>query len=344
MTTLAPPSFFWLWLTNRCQLECSMCYADSSPAGTHGTMTRSDWVDAIDQAAGLGTRAVKIIGGEPTLHPDFATLTEHALSRGLAVEILTNLVHVTDELWSLFERPGVSLSTSYFSDDPEQHNRITGRPSHARTLANIAEAVRRGITVRAGVIDVDEGQRVDQAHDQLVALGVPSVGYDRARQVGRGQRDQVANPSQLCGRCGDGVASIGPDGEVRACVFAGWTESIGDVRQTPLAELASKLPAVHQDLLAAGMPNPQISGCDPESTGTDCYPHNRAAQQVTGCTPESTGTDCYPHNRRVPLASSGCTPESTGTDCYPHNRGAGLGDPSPLATSGASTYEHNDRP
>jgi MoaA/NifB/PqqE/SkfB family radical SAM enzyme len=298
VTTLALPSFFWLWLTNRCQLECSMCYAESSPAGTHGSMTREDWINVIDQAAGLGASAVKIIGGEPTLHPDFAALTVHALSRGLDVEVLTNLVHVTDDLWSLFERPGVSVSTSYFSDDAKQHNKITGRPSYARTRANIAEAVRRGIPVRAGVIDVDDGQRVEQAHAELVELGVPSIGYDRARQIGRGQRDQRADATQLCGRCGDGVASIGPDGEVRACVFAGWTESMGDIRQTSLAELASRLPVVHQDLVAAGMPNTRTGECTPVTTGSNCYPHNRGTLLSDPCRPTTTGTNCYPHNDR----------------------------------------------
>lgn len=305
MTMLAPPmSFVWLWLTHRCQLECTMCYAESSPAGTHGTMTKTDWANVIDQVADLSVPAVKVIGGEPTLHPDLPDLTKHALSRGLAVEILTNLVHVTADMWTLFEQPGVSLSTSYFSDDPAQHNAITARPSYDRTRTNIAEAVRRRIPLRAGVIDLGDGQRVDPARHELVELGVPSIGYDRIRQVGRGQRDRHADATQLCGRCGDGVASIGPDGEVRACVFAGWTHPVGDIRDTPLAILAGRLPAVRQELLTAGMPDQVHAPCDPESTGTNCYPHNRlapaagtAGRTVGGCDPQSTGTNCYPHNK-----------------------------------------------
>lgn len=275
MTVPTPMSFVWLWLTHRCQLACTMCYAESSPAGTHGSMTRNDWITVIDEVSEMDVRVVKFIGGEPTLHPDLTTLAQYALGRGLEVEILTNLVHVTEELWSLFQQPGVSLSTSYFSDDPVQHDTVTGRPSHRRTHANLAEALRREIPVRAGVIEVGDGQRVEQAHEELVALGVPAIGYDRVRRVGRGGRGRRADVGQLCGRCGDGVASIGPDGEVRVCVFAGGTPPIGDVRTTPLATLAGRLAAARRYLVAAGMPDRTEGECDPAASGANCFPHNR---------------------------------------------------------------------
>lgn len=174
-------SFLWLEITGRCQLECRMCYSDAGPWGTHGSMTDADWMRVLDQAAGMRVEEVQFIGGEPTLHPGLPTLIAHALSHGLDVEVYTNLVHVTDDLWAVFERPGVSLATSFYSDEPEQHAAITKRPSYARTKANIAEAVQRGIPIRAGVIDLGTGQRARQAQDGLVELGVPSIGYDKLR-------------------------------------------------------------------------------------------------------------------------------------------------------------------
>ncbi|MGH3950947.1 MAG: radical SAM protein, partial [Pseudonocardiaceae bacterium] len=162
-TAVAPPQFLWLEITGRCQLECVHCYADSSPSGTHGTMTARDWCWVIDEAAAVGVRSVQFIGGEPTLHPGLVDLINYALSRALAVEVFSNLVHVTDEHWAAFGQPGVSLATSYYSDDPDEHTAITGRPSHPRTKANIAEAQRRGIPLRVGVIDVGRDQRVEQA-------------------------------------------------------------------------------------------------------------------------------------------------------------------------------------
>lgn len=231
--------FVWLEITGTCQLACAHCYAESGPIGTHGTMTEADWRRVIDQAAALGVHMIQFIGGEPTLHPELPRLVDHALRRHVDVEVFTNLVHVTPRLWDAFARPGVRLATSYYSDDPGQHTAVTGRRgSHARTTANIAEAVRRSIPLRVGVVDVMDGQRVSQASRQLTALGVTDIGTDRLRQVGRGVRTQDADVSQLCGNCARGKVAVSPTGEVWPCVFARWMP-VGNVRAASLAEIVA---------------------------------------------------------------------------------------------------------
>lgn len=90
-------------------MSCEHCYASSGPSGSHGSMTGSDWVRVLDQAADLRVEMVEFIGGEPTLYPGLKALIEHALRRGLTVEVFSNLVRVTDELWEVFSRPRVSL-------------------------------------------------------------------------------------------------------------------------------------------------------------------------------------------------------------------------------------------
>ncbi|MEU8913011.1 radical SAM protein [Streptomyces nigrescens] len=110
---------------------------------------------------------MQFIGGEPTMHLHFAELVDHALNVGLHVEVYSNLVHVSAECWEVFQRDGLSLATSYYSDQAEQHNAVTGRPSHARTRVNIERAVGLGIPLRVGIIDGGNGQRVDEAREDL---------------------------------------------------------------------------------------------------------------------------------------------------------------------------------
>jgi MoaA/NifB/PqqE/SkfB family radical SAM enzyme len=113
-------------------------------------MTIEAWRKVIAAAVGLGITSVQFIGGEPTLHPGFTRLLEHAIDVGLRVEVFSNLVRVDRESWSLYGHPSVSLATSYYSDLAAEHETVTGRRgSHARTRANIAEAVRRQIPIRA---------------------------------------------------------------------------------------------------------------------------------------------------------------------------------------------------
>lgn len=222
--------FLWLDMTRKCNLACDHCYNESGPDGGHGTMTRGDWFSILDQAVRSGITMIQLIGGEVTMHPDFVAVLEHALTIGLKVEIFSNLVHVKDEWWSLFRRPGVSLATSYYSDQAAEHNAITRRDSHRKTRANIARAAELGIPLRTGIIATRPGQRIEAARADLVTLGVPSIGTDRLRHFGRGQQNGAAcDVNELCGNCGDGVAAIGPDGTVTPCIMSSWM-GVGNVQ------------------------------------------------------------------------------------------------------------------
>lgn len=230
-------SFLELETSQFCQLKCAHCYSESGPHAGRGTMTAQDWERVIDQAAALGVETVQFIGGEPTLDPDLPRLVQHALGTGLKVDVYTNLVHVTPELWELFSLPGVSLGFSWYSADPGKHAEVTGsRASHARTKANVREALRRGIPLRAGIVEVVEGQGVERAEAELRALGVTNVHADRARAVGRAAHGRAPVISELCGRCGRDRAAIGMNGQVTPCVLGRFLVA-GNVKMTPLGDI-----------------------------------------------------------------------------------------------------------
>jgi MoaA/NifB/PqqE/SkfB family radical SAM enzyme len=193
------PTFLELEITQFCQLKCTHCYSESGPQSGRGTMTPDDWKRLMDEAAAAGVEIVQFIGGEPTLDPDLPSLAHYALSIGLYVDIRSNLVHVTPEMWELFEQPAVSVGFSWYSTDPAKHGEVTGSiASHARTRANIIEAVRRG--------------------------------------VGRAANGAAPSVTELCGQCGKGRAAIGVDGQLTPCVLGRFLVA-GNVRDTPLTEL-----------------------------------------------------------------------------------------------------------
>ncbi|RCG31061.1 radical SAM/SPASM domain-containing protein [Sphaerisporangium album] len=256
-----------LEITGRCQLNCVHCYADSGPTGDQGTMTADDWSTLITEAAAAGASGIQFIGGEPTLHPQFTELLQHAIGTALKVEVFSNLVHVREEWWELFGYPNVSLAFSYYSDHTAEHSAITGRAnSHARTKENVAEAVRRGIALRAGIVEIVDGQRVRQARAELAAMGVMNARIDRVRGAGR---ETLARPdvSQLCGGCGINKAAIGTNGDVWPCVLSRFMVA-GNVKATPLAEI---LYGRRWRELVASVPVKR-SGCNPDSDGNDCSP------------------------------------------------------------------------
>jgi MoaA/NifB/PqqE/SkfB family radical SAM enzyme len=275
-------TFLALELTGRCNLACGHCFAESGPSGTHGVMTTRDWERVIGEAAGLGVRAVQFIGGEVTLHPGLCALVRHAVAVDLRVEVFSNLTHVTPAQWDVLSLPGVSLATSWYTADPAAHAQVTGRQSaYARTKANIAEAVRRGIPLRAGMVDVAGREHARAGQAELAVLGVTRVSApDRVRRIGRAAEPGAAigEVAELCGRCGRGVAAVSPDGDVWPCVMSRWLPA-GNVLRGGLGQV---LAGPRWRAVVAGIPEPR-AGKDPDPCGPD-----------QKCNPDLDGDDCRP--------------------------------------------------
>ncbi|MFC4585461.1 radical SAM protein [Sphaerisporangium corydalis] len=267
----APVHFLELEITGRCQLQCGHCYADSGPRAGHGTMTTSDWENLLGSVPAAGVETVQFIGGEPTKHPDFERLVRHALAQGLKTQVFSNLYHLPDRLWDLLGDPNITLATSYYSDDPDEHDQITQRRgSHARTLAGIQEALQRGIPLKVAIVKLQEGQRAEQAHTQMKALGVNRLGpIDRMRGVGRGAAAIEMGVKELCGQCGNGRAAVSSNGNVWMCVMSRFLRPAGNVKITPLAEILAG--QIWQDLLGQ-VPRRGATDCNPGSDGDDCAP------------------------------------------------------------------------
>lgn len=283
------PAFLELEITSSCQISCIHCYADSGPRGGHGTMNAGDWERVIAQAAALGVETVQFIGGEPLIAPHFPRLMRHALNAGLKVNVYSNLVRVTPQLWELLARPGVSLSTSWYTADPAVHAQITrSKTAWASTRANIAQAVRRGISIRAAIIeDIVPGQDAQAAEAVLRAIGVteirvrPVQGAGRAASAGREN-----DPSELCGHCGIGRAAVLPDGHLTPCVIGRWMHT-GNVKETPIAGILAG--RAWRDALASvpRMADPCAPECPPALDGGDCPPASQPACGPSYCAPDT---------------------------------------------------------
>ncbi|WP_435113130.1 SPASM domain-containing protein, partial [Nocardiopsis synnemataformans] len=202
--------------------------------------------------------------------------------------------HVSARLWEVFSRPGVRLATSWYSDDADEHAAITQRPTHARTRANIVEARRRRIPLRAGVVGVLPSQRTGEAQQELRSLGVEQIGYDDLRGVGRGaEHDSTPDTSVLCGRCAHGNLAVAPDGTVWPCVFTRWL-SVGNVRHQSLNDIpgsdrmATVVAELSEEFTHRAVCVPDM--CDPQC-GPSCSP---ACNPKGDCTPAG---NCAPNYR-----------------------------------------------
>ncbi|GAU69927.1 FHA domain-containing protein [Streptomyces sp. NBRC 110611] len=280
--------FAWLEVTGFCNESCDHCYADSSPKGTHGTMTARNWAGVIDQLAEIGVDDVQFIGGEPTLYPHLADLIQHAHGAGLGVEVFSNLTHIREPLWKTFKACGAKLATSYYSDTAADHDKVTRlRGSHKRTRANIAKALDLGIPLRGGVVTVNQGQRAKEAAQDLLALGVEEVGGDRTRAFGRASKGAAPTIGDLCGHCAHEKCAIGPTGDVWPCVLGRFL-TLGNVLTTPLADIwgGAQMAQVTADITAVHGEGAQ--SCTPPQFLPMCGPCGPCVPSVGHCDPRET--------------------------------------------------------
>lgn len=310
--------FVWLEITGKCQLSCEHCYASSGPDGNHGAMSTEQWLSLILQASTSGVRSIQFIGGEPTTHPGLPLFINEALACGLEVEVFSNLFYIPQSLWDVLCNPRVSLATSYYSATPAIHDRITRIPgSHMRTRRNIAEACRRGVKIRVGLIEITGDQRIDNASKDLVDLGVPAnaIGYDSLRHVGRGERESTLGTvrigrheeleSQLCGKCANGVLAVLPSGDVKPCVFCREQKfTVGNVIQGALDTVlsGSELANMRSHLLDSFARRAETMQCPPQH-GPSCPP-NCLPQCWPGCPPNcspSCSPSCVPMGNCRPV-------------------------------------------
>ncbi|HUQ18465.1 MAG TPA: radical SAM protein [Gemmatimonadaceae bacterium] len=307
-------NFLWLELTNRCNLQCVHCYAESSPfSGENDRLEAADYMGALTSAAELGCKQVQFIGGEPTLNrslPDFI-----AKARFLDyefVEVFTNLTRVPQPLLECFVEHDVNVATSFYSDRPEVHDAITKKPgSHRQTVRGIDAVLAARLRLRAGIISMPENEdHIDDTIAFLTSRGVTDIGTDRVREFGRGT-DETGDEcmSNLCGNCSGSTLCVAPDGSVSPCIMSKpW--SVGSLLESPLAEVVSsnKLRDVRRRIYDNTIAKreqdrmtPQAQ-CDPSCN--PCFP-----ACVPACNP-SCGPSC------VPYCSPSCVP-SCGPSCNP---------------------------
>src|ERR1700688_791750 len=181
--------FVWLELTNRCNLFCVHCYAESSPySGERDILSEEDYIGLIQQIRALGCPSLQFIGGEPTLNRSLPRLIQEAATCGFTfIGVFTNLVSLPDSLLRTFTDFNIAVATSFYSHNAQTHDAITThKGSFDRTVANMKRICDTGLRLRAGIIVMDQNKDdLEETWRFLESIGVHNIGTDHVRNVGR---------------------------------------------------------------------------------------------------------------------------------------------------------------
>ncbi|MEM8810781.1 MAG: radical SAM protein, partial [Cyanobacteria bacterium P01_G01_bin.38] len=176
-------------LTDRCNLSCPICYADSGASRASGPPQRhrslaqiESMIDAVVANEGE-PQVVQLSGGEPTIHPNFfevLALTKRKPIKHLMIN--TNGVRIAQdrafaEQLSTY-KPGIEIYLQFDSFEAEALQDLRGedlravRETAIATLNDLNLSTTLVVTVKKGLNDGEIGKIIDYALQQRCVRGV----------------------------------------------------------------------------------------------------------------------------------------------------------------------------
>ncbi len=141
-------------LSPLCNLDCRMCYVRKSPAQVRAhprpLLTLAQWKQLADEATDAGMLYLLLTGGEPFLWPDFRTLYEYLIPKGLLISINSNGTLIDDATiaW-LRQSPPTRINITLYGADDAGYRRLCGRAGmYDRVTQNIDRLLAAGIPVK----------------------------------------------------------------------------------------------------------------------------------------------------------------------------------------------------
>ena len=95
-----------LYVTDRCNLDCSYCTEYDNAQPHPATEDLKTWLRKIQE---LGTMRITLVGGEPLLHPDIVEIVRYARELGFATSLTTNGFLLNQSLVAALEEAGLQV-------------------------------------------------------------------------------------------------------------------------------------------------------------------------------------------------------------------------------------------
>jgi len=188
-------------VTLQCNARCLHCYSNAGPGvRAPGELTTTEALRIIDDLADAGLLILAFSGGEPLMRRDIYRLIEHAVGRGLLVQIATNGALVNSRLAAKLHGIGVrGVTVSLDGADAATHDHIRKRPGlFGRAVHAVRMLVEAGLRVVVSFtptrLNYDHGRRVIGLAKEL---GASAVNMSEYVPAGRGTIDLALPPHTL---------------------------------------------------------------------------------------------------------------------------------------------------
>ena len=154
-----------------CNQKCVHCYAAGQVHSDEDELPTEDWKKILDKCREAGIPQVTFTGGEPTMRDDLFELIRYA--RWFISRLNTNGIRLTEDYCrQLHEAELDSVQITFYSVDPDIHNRLVGAPQYGNTVKGIENALTEGLSVSINTplctLNRDYGKTLEFLHEKGV--------------------------------------------------------------------------------------------------------------------------------------------------------------------------------
>lgn len=129
-----------------CNQKCVHCYAAGQVNAEEQELSTKEWKKILDKLREIGVPQVTFTGGEPTMREDLFELIDYA--KWFVSRLNTNGIKLTKEYCAELVNVQLdSLQITFYSSNPEIHNKLVGVNQFESTVNGIVNAVEAGLSV-----------------------------------------------------------------------------------------------------------------------------------------------------------------------------------------------------
>lgn len=217
-----------LIITNDCPRSCTFCFAKSRlGSSSRGSFTKTMSLEKIEKIMDLlersGEKNLRLLGGEPTRHPQFEEIVDKAIQKGFVVHIFTNCMMPKKTVDFLASLPDMAVTfLANVSKQPTDTEKQLEMVDYA--LSQLSHRIQVGMTLTSPDFEYEYLIEMIEKHklkrNIRVGIAQPIVGEQNAYLHPKDYRAAGRSIVTMAKACEARNILIGFDCGMTLCMFS----------------------------------------------------------------------------------------------------------------------------